>query len=543
MLKDLHLNILKFNKITGNACIFLLYTIFLAGGTRALGNIRENMSIILREKPLILYGENESYARTVRNLYLNFNIACELCKADTASVSLIKQHHIIALGTRNTNPFVNLCLEKIPISLTDTSVIIENKTFTGSDIRLVFTIPNPLNPDKICVVFTAQNSELIPGITFHRLEKWDFIAYRKSDGIGSDKDNIFSGNFKEKGLKVDALFVSRENPIELQKTEYREISLFYNTLSKTTAMKIAKLLHVMYIGITKSYKIRMPPKIFVYIYKELRGEPYYAGYTDSYNTIWQKKIKTSEEEFLDPSSKMILILAHEMSRLAFQPYIHDRSKRDPLRTASDDWCHYCQFTRVIPYIWNELGRDAWPVKYNYNEEWGEERFKKIYKGAEDTYAHILYKIDKKFGADLIGRVLNQVTENGLNKVGVDIELFMQKLGAAIGDTSIMNEIKNAWPTPLEHSFWKRMEHTGLLPNLDFWNNDFVIDSVLPGSPADSIGIMPGDVIVKINGFNVHTEKARAYRSVLQEIQNNGWIVFEIKRNETSISRRMKVRKK
>ena len=531
---------LKFNK---DVRIFLLCAIFLAGG-EVWGSVDETMEMMFKEPTIILYGNNRSYANSVKLYYANYDIDFNLHKADSISDSLIQKYNIIAIGTRNSNRFIDLCLKKIPISFTDSSITIRNKTFKGRDIRLVFTIPNPLNPEKRCVIFTAQNSNLIPGITFHPYEKWDFAAYRRSDGIMSEEDNIFVGNFNKKTLAVDTLVVYRENPIKFHKLEDRKISLFYTTLSRKNAKKLLRLLHTMYSAITDQFKISLPEKIYVYVSKRPHNKFAYTGYTDGYNTIWQKKI-TTEKEFFSPDSKMIIVFAHEFARLAFQPYIHNQSKQGPLRAGSDDWCHYCQFTKVIPYVWDKLGEDAWPIRYNYNKEWGESKFNKIYKGAKDTYAYLLYKIDKKFGTETIGKVLNEVTENGINRVGVDIGLFMEKLGDATGDTSIIREIKDAFPTPLEHSFRRKMEPLGVVPNLtvDFWNNEFKIASIVPDSPADSLGIKPGDIIMKVNGYDVYTHKALAYRSILQEIQDNGWLVFEIKRNEKSIIYKMKIKKR
>jgi len=138
--------------------------------------------------------------------------------------------------------------------------------------------------------------------------------------------------------------------------------------------------------------------------------------------------------------------------------------------------------------------------------------------------------------------LNQITGDRVN-LWVDIENFMEKLAGATGDTSIMNKVKNAWPTPFEHSFWRRMEPTGMHPELDVWNNNWVIDSITPGSPADSVGIRLGDVIVKVNGHKVDTEKMWVHRSVLEEIQANGWLTLEIKRGKAIIPCKIKIRKR
>ena len=70
------------------------------------------------------------------------------------------------------------------------------------------------------------------------------------------------------------------------------------------------------------------------------------------NTFWSKF--ESAEEFYSKDRMQIAILAHEMARIAFQPWLTDTEKIGPLHHVANDWSHYFQYTCIIPYVWEKL---------------------------------------------------------------------------------------------------------------------------------------------------------------------------------------------
>ena len=153
-------------------------------------------------------------------------------------------------------------------------------------------------------------------------------------------------------------------------------------------------------------------------------------------------------------------------------------------------------------------------------------------------------IEEKYGRRIIGQTLNAVTHDGARR-NVPIEEFMTRLAEATGDTSLVRQVSQAYPSTLEWSTNKRMEPFGFFPRLEHMIDDhrFVIDSIATRSPADLAGMRPGDEIVAINGFDLDTAKGRAHRSVLEAIEADGSIRFTVRRGARMATYEMKIRKR
>jgi len=216
-----------------------------------------------------------------------------------------------------------------------------------------------------------------------------------------------------------------------------------------------------------------------------------------------------------------------MARISLQPL----SNEYPPGIGADDWSHYAPLVGIVPYVDSILADSAWFTKYDY-KSFGITMFKTIYKGRENTYAWLLYEIDKRYGKEIIGNAIKDVIECRYWR-HPDIVEFMSVLGKKTEDKDIIEKIKKAYPTPFEHSLlrWKRWKKFGFEPPLQdmFIENKFTIDGIVSGSVADSAGFKKNDIIVKIDGFNQREQKADCYRNLLRKDVGDK-IIFTIKKD-------------
>jgi hypothetical protein len=398
-----------------STAVCLLLVLALPGPLSATTAVDENFNRVIAGYPVILYGSDMDYARSVQSsLRLTTAVSMDVVSAAEAGDSLLAKHDIIAFGTAEDNPFVAKCLGRAPFKLSDTSIEIDGISYAGDDIRVAFAVTNPYNTQRTCVVFAAQKPDLISGIIsgFGDWADWDFMVNRKSDGTVYADDKVAAGRYHmiDSMAVIDTLAVWKRDPEQLSRIDSGHVSLHYNTLSESQATTIVQLLDALYDGIAVEYGVAFPDKVTAYIYLAPPDDRKYYCYTDAISTFWYK-IGTSREQglegFLSPDNEAVLIFAHEMARMAFQPSITDPAKYQPFSTNADDWSHYFQFTCLIPYVWEKLGEDAWPVKHDYNQSSGRNQFETIYAGCDNTYAALLYEIGRNYGRDVICRLANE----------------------------------------------------------------------------------------------------------------------------------------
>ncbi|MBU1700708.1 MAG: PDZ domain-containing protein, partial [Candidatus Eisenbacteria bacterium] len=509
----------------------------IAHGTAA-ATIAEREEQIIAGRPLILYGAAETgqEAQAVQASYrLEEQIDIPTIPAIEASQEQRAGHDILAFGTPETNTFIAQCLERLPIRLTDQAVTIGDSVYAGSDIRLVAALPNPLNPERECIIYTAQDESLIPGIFFGvgaSHGEGDFLAYRKSDGVYYQEDRLALGSFirTPKGLELGETHYWSKPPRALRRITEGHVAIHYDSLSPAEARSLARYVNTLRTIADEEYGIPMPPRLDLYIYYAPTPETRISIFTDAWNTFWVK-MRTPKEEFL--AKPMVPVaFAHEVARIVFQPVNSDPEKRGPNRYYNDDWSHYFQYTVLVPEVYRRLGDEGWPVPNDYHALWGAERFANLYQGADDTYASLMRRIDREFGREVISATVNRETAHGVRRL-IEIEGFMRTLGEATGDPEMMRLVAAAVPTSLESSLNRRIEPLGFHPRLEemFDSHTFVIDSVTVGSPADTLGLRAGDRIVSLNGFEMENAKGQAHRSILAAYQNDGWVEVEALRGE------------
>lgn len=513
----------------------------------AWAGIAEDVDAALAGRPLLLYGESPEEARALRADLALDGIDVRLTNGADVTESDLAVSDLLVFGTPETNPLIRRYLASTPLSLTRTSVTVGDSTYRGTDVRLVASLPHPHDRARKCILYAAQGEELLAGIFFgygaSRVSS-DFLVYRKSDGLYYADDRLAYGQWlpTDPGRVLGETIYESKAPRRLQEIVVGHVQLYYDTFTAPEAKTIARFVDELRSVATDDFGIRMPQKIYVYLYRAAVVETRVQMYTDAWNTFWCKMTKP-KDEFLGIGMAPVAF-AHEVARLAFQPVIGDPPKRHPYSSFNDDWSHYFQYTVLIPAVWEAHGPACWPAPNDFHETWGRSRFARLYHGAEDTYAALLTAIEKMHGREIIGRTLNELTHNGA-RPNLAIEDFMVHLAAATEDSSIVRRISQALPSTLEWSLNKRMLPLGFFPRLEQMIDDhcFAVDSVAVGSPAELAGIEAGAEIVGIDGFDFETAKGHAHRCILEAIHANGSIRLTVRQDARLLTPLMKIRQR
>ena len=95
-------------------------------------------------------------------------------KADTALTSEdIAHHHLILYGQPAGRGPLSRLLDGLPLSLSEESITINGRSFSGDDLGLQMIYPNPLNPERYVVLHWGVQGPYID-------QEWDLIVFRHS---------------------------------------------------------------------------------------------------------------------------------------------------------------------------------------------------------------------------------------------------------------------------------------------------------------------------------------------------------------------------
>jgi hypothetical protein len=514
------------------------------GKSRKYQTIRESINTFKKESPIFLITDLDYTTQYIIDVYKYIRkIDGKIYKIDNIKKEILEDNNIIAIGIPQTNSFIKQCLDLLPLQFDAHSVTIEDTKYMGNDLSIIFSIPNPYNPEKNCIISTTNNLSSYSPLIHYQSKKWCFIINRKSDGRIYEQDNLAVGNFRHDSGKfiIDSIKVWKKKPQDLTKLSTEGVTIYYNGVTKDDAQKIMNIISTMRQAII-DFGIKYKHNITAYFYKEYSNRLKATSYTDAVNTFWSKF--ESVDEFYSKDRMQIAILAHEMARIAFQPWLTNREKIGPLYHVANDWSHYFQQTCIIPYVWDKLGAEGWPHPYDYNEKFGLGEYKAFYQGCNNTYTQILYEIDQKYGKKIIADVVNEVTGNG-KYTFTPFEDFMMKLAKRTKDDKLVERTKHALPTPMENTYRRRMHPIGITPTLDnmICYNNFNIVKVEVNSIADYAGLKIGDEIIKFNGHDVKTEKDLAHRKGLQAWRDDGYISFQVKRQNKIHEIEVKIKKR
>lgn len=167
--------------------------------------------------------------------------------------------------------------------------------------------------------------------------------------------------------------------------------------------------------------------IEVHLIQDVQKEPSLGSYGGKIT------FQGNESHLLPPAdggANNIYGICHEMGHLVFpidDPYY------------SEAWADYAAAYRVIPYVWERLGADAWPQPYNYlaNDGPADIRQRMENETRNPDYLHDYYRavsvlitVDETYGPQVIGQAILQTKEP------VNLNSFEEALVRVTGDQSV-----------------------------------------------------------------------------------------------------------
>ncbi len=471
---------------------------------------------------LITSPKSQAIVHYLYDMYTQFGEKTALISsADLSSLEEVPDSAIgIYVVSDEVEPWQPL-LQRLPVRFHGDTIWVQDSMLVAED--WVFAAKFPYQ-GKAVEVYIARNVRALSTATLFPYpghpSAYSFSLARARDGIFYTDDATAIGLWHAEGnrMVVDSLQWIPHDPLPLENLVEGPIALFYDAdlLKIGEARKVARLLATIY-DAYEALGLSLPDTVYAYVYQAWVSHRRWALYSNAYNTFWHK---VRDKRFLlnPEDSKPILGYAHEMARLSLQPLCKDPDKGYlPWTLGADDWSHFGPMIGVIPYVHQVLGDSAWLVPYDYLTLEGPALFRKIYHGAQNTFAWILYEIDSLYGRPTLVQGIREWRKKNPTQLP-DIEEFVTAIAKKTQDPVVLRQAQKAMATPFEHTLsrWKRWKPLGFFPPLErmFFYSDFEVDSVDSGSVVWEAGLRAGDVLVAVNGYPVETQKADAYRSLL-----------------------------
>ncbi len=437
-------------------------------------------------------------------------------------------------GTPLSRFYTRYWRKRLPVRFSGDTLWLGDSTLIGDDY--VFSCHVQESDGRTTDLAVAHNVDAAAGMT--DVFGHDFVVSRARDGIMYERDLSCYGKLTRVGNEFVAADVvwQPHDRTPLRTLRISHIVLHHEPalLNDSEATRFARLALVEYQSYDSVLSVPMPDTVHIYLHSTTVPPQSFTWYSLP-QTIWCG-VK-DRDALLHPVANPVLSLAHEFARISLQPLSHEY----PQSLGADDWSHYAPMAVMLPEVEHLLGDTAWISPLDYRTG-GLEKFLRMYLGGERTYAWILYEVGQRYGTTLIGDAVRRVV-NDPNWRHPDMAAFMDTLGILTGDTVIQAEIRRAFPTPFELSFYRalRWRETGMSPTLDrmFSESRFVVDSVPVGSLADSTGFRAGDSIVAIDGVSTVTLKDVCKRDLLHK----GYgveILYSIRRAGTTVELRSRV---
>jgi len=142
----------------------------------------KNVQVKIRELAA-QYRENNSFFKEA-----------QIIDDEAALKAELSDKTLFIFGTPEGNRWLSKYLDRSSVRIAKHEIIVGKSSFSGRRLRLILTWPNPLNPAKGTVIFTAQRAEDVIGILQVKREDRDYV-------IAEGKKILKSGNcYKQNGL-------------------------------------------------------------------------------------------------------------------------------------------------------------------------------------------------------------------------------------------------------------------------------------------------------------------------------------------------------
>ncbi|MHC4120956.1 MAG: hypothetical protein ACYSWO_25990 [Planctomycetota bacterium] len=96
----------------------------------------------------------------------------------------LSRYSIVAYGTIEGNLFIARHIAEMPIEIKSDRIIAE-RVYEGTDLRLISAWPNPNNPERGMVFYTAQQPQDVVGINSIFHGPTDYVIARGTEALAS----------------------------------------------------------------------------------------------------------------------------------------------------------------------------------------------------------------------------------------------------------------------------------------------------------------------------------------------------------------------
>jgi hypothetical protein len=157
------------------------------------------------QKDKRIQNEIQSYVEEIK--YKFFKNSLILTDREALQKDL-SNNSIVAYGTPDGNLFIAEHLAGMPVKI-ESDKIVADKIYKGTNLRFISAWPNPWNPDKGMVFYTAQQPEDIPNINSVFHGPTDYVIARGTQVLKSENYNKKNGTWSLN--HVDEVIVTETN--------------------------------------------------------------------------------------------------------------------------------------------------------------------------------------------------------------------------------------------------------------------------------------------------------------------------------------------
>ncbi len=401
-------------------------------------------------------------------------------------------------------------LPRLPVRFSHDTLMLQDTFFVASDLLFAAHFRSG---SRTFFVGVAPHPEVLHTLSY--TPPGTFYVARARDGM-NPWERWVRGKLQTNDtvVRIDTFQVlAPPGPNRMDSTAVGRVRLFFapDFLRAEEARHLARTLQAMFQSVgDPPYRFPLPESVRVYVYPLPPGKRRHpTTYSEPSGWIW---FRVKDRKDLLTSCRYLLTLAHEVARITFQPVVEDSAKRTGFTPTGDDWSHVGPILVTLPYLAAHL-KNPWFVRCDLGAL-GPKRFDTWYRGAHRTYAWIMARWIREGHADALAQVIRKHLKKRRHP---DLVAIMEEAAEKIGGEE-PKRVEEAFTTPLEHSlrYTGRWGDPGFRPSLEIMaqTHRFVIEKVLPGSPAWKAGFRPGDRIVAMEGWDLETHKAEAWRAAL-----------------------------
>ncbi len=164
------------------------YLIPFTGTINAVSANKNDVVLVVptNEKDKSAQEKIHEYVRKIKDMFYQENPLI----TDTEALKWdLSKHAVVIYGTAEGNLLLAKYIKELPVSIGRDKIIVD-KTYEGESLRFITAWPNPNNPKKGILIYTAQKAEDIPGMNSIFHGPTDYVVAR-------ELEVLVSGNYKK----------------------------------------------------------------------------------------------------------------------------------------------------------------------------------------------------------------------------------------------------------------------------------------------------------------------------------------------------------